>query len=398
MSRASAWFEKQQAPGALWLEACHTDKSGNPIPTFHNACLGLEGDPDFRGRLGFDEMRRCPCWDTRPLDDAEVMVIHRSLQKKGLRRLSLEVAHEAVRHIANQSPFHPLKEWLEGLKWDGEERVERWLSTFLGATDDDYHRNVGTMFLVAMVARIFQPGCQADYMLVLEGGQGELKSQACRALAGSEYFSDALPSLGSDDVRTAAHLRGKWLVEISELSAFSKADAALLKSFITRQVEKFIPKFGRMETIEPRQCCFIGTTNDDTYLKDETGGRRFWPVRCGAIKLGELRRARDQLFAEAISLWQDGRHWWPDRAFEKEHIEPVQGARLWVDAWDDPIREYLTSLTLKETSISQVASIALSFDKPRLGLPEQKRIAALLRQQGWELHRSNSERLWKPKA
>jgi predicted P-loop ATPase len=219
----------------------------------------------------------------------------------------------------------------------------------------------------------------------LTQGEGQWQVQtspptACGILAG-EWFSDALPDIGSAGKDTAQHLRGKWLIEIAELSALNRAENAVLKSFITRTTERYRPSYGRKEVIEPRQCIFIGTTNKTVYLHDPTGGRRYWPVLVTCVDLDGLAADRDQLFAEAVKLYRSGTKWWPDPEFEREHIMPEQEARFEADVWDEPIAKHLQKHDT--VTIYTVARDALSIETPRIGTREQRRISAILERFEW---------------
>src|SRR4029077_167441 len=196
---------------------------------------------------------------------------------------------------------------LQGLHWDGVERVDTWLAAYLGAEGTEYARAVGSRWLISAVARIFRPGAKADCCLILEGAQGIRKSTALRTVAG-EYFTDELADLGSKDA--AMQTRGVWIIELSELDNLSHAEVARIKAFMSPHTDLFRPPYGMRLVESPRQCVFAGTVNHGSYLRDETGGRRFWPVVCGKIDIAELQRDRDQLWAEAKAKYRSGASWW----------------------------------------------------------------------------------------
>jgi predicted P-loop ATPase len=389
-ANAAHKFNYRQS-NARWRDNCLKSETGKLIPNVHNAIEALRGDAAIFDAFAFDEMSRLPTlvhaigeprtqFGPRPVEDADVIELQRFLQKAGLYRIATGTVRDAMMHRATERAFHPVRDYLGSVQWDGETRLHRWLATYLGTELSPYTQQIGPMFLISMVARIYRPGCKCDYMLVLEGPQGAYKSSAC-AILGGPWFSDNLPDV-TQRKEAAQHLRDKWLIEVSEMHAMGRAEASQLKAFITSTEERYRPPFGREEVIEPRQSTFIGTTNMATYLRDETGGRRFWPVRVGKIDLDALARDRDQLFAQAVHEFHKGAQWWPDKEFEQQHIAPEQAARFEADAWADLIRDYLVTVT--ETTVPQVAKNALSIDPQKLGRPEQTRIRAAMDWLGWE--------------
>lgn len=345
----------------------------------------LRRDPRWMDAFAYDEMLCAAMLRSadglRPVTEVDIVAVETWLQRYGLQRLGPNTTRDAIEQRAYEHRYHPLRDWLNGLAWDGVARLKDGALTYLGCPPSPYTQAVFPLFLIAMVARIQTPGCKADHMLILEGEQGELKSAFCRNLAGG-YFSDSMPdiTLGKE---VSGHLRGKWLIEIGEMHAFSRAEATLLKSFISRQEERYRPPYGRIEVFEPRQCVFIGTSNAETYLRDETGGRRFWPLKCLAIDLEALRRDREQLFAEAVACFRAGMPWWPDKAFEREHMAPAQEARYEADEWVSIIAEHLDLSTRTEYSIAQIAKDALNIDAKHLGTIEQRRIRAIMTRLKW---------------
>ena len=395
---------------APWLRRCQFGTRKAALANVFNARIALENDPVTQHLLGFDEMLQTAVLfhepgapdqvfqEPRPLQDIDVIRMQIRMQEQGLMTMGLDSVRNAVDEVARGNSYHPLRDYLEGLEWDGVKRINVWLISKLGCEPTPYAQRIGEMFLISMVARIMQPGCKADYMVILESPQGEMKSLACRTLA-EPWFSDSLPDISTSAKDASLHLRGKWLVEISEMHAFSRAEANHLKSFISRQEERYRPPYGHQDIIEPRQCVFIGTTNKDIYLLDETGNRRFWPVKTGvmfAINIAGLREDRDQLFAEAMVAFREGRAWWPDADFEVKEIRPQQDSRYDEDAWIEKAAPFLKASV--HATVGDVAREALHIPIERLGRREQVRIINILKTLGWQSGRRgpNGERRYYP--
>lgn len=375
---------------ASWLKSCILGTTGKPLPILSNATRALRHDPALRGCFAYDEM------DCRPkliaplpgqvdfieqcsVTDTHVILLQEHLQEAGLARIGKDVVHDAIDLYASERRFHPVRDYIESLVWDEKPRVNQWTCTYLGTELSNYTSAIGRMFLIQMMARVYEPGCKADHMPILEGPQGAMKSTACSILGG-RWYSDHMPDIG-EGKDASQHLRGKWVIEVPEMSAMSKPDTARLKAFITRPTERYRPSYGRREVEEPRQCCFIGTTNKEAYLKDETGGRRFWPLKVNEIDINGLIEDRDQLFAEAFRYYQHGTPWWPEAEFEQKYIAPQQEARYDADAWEETIRSWLAGQD--KVLIGDVARGPLGLETARIGRADQNRISAILERLGW---------------
>jgi predicted P-loop ATPase len=385
---------------ADWQQNCILGETGKLLAVLANALAAIQAA--MPRTFTYDEMlcvpmlmqslKEEPDFTPHPVTDVDVALVQVRLQHLGLKRLSKDVVHQAVDVHAYENRFHPVRNYLDALQWDGTARLSKLFPVYFGAEPSRYSETIGAMFIVSMVARIFDPGCKADHLPVIEGPQGILKSTACSVLGG-KWFSDNLPDVAAGkDV--SQHLRGKWLIEVSEMHAMSRAEAAQLKAFITRTTEGYRPSYGRKEVIEPRQCVFVGTTNKDTYLRDETGGRRFWPIKAGTIDINALMRDRDQLFAEAVARFRMGEPWWPDKDFERTHIMPQQAERYESDAWEENIATFVDSKG--KVTVGQVAREAVHIETARIGTADQRRIAAALEQLGWKREKQSwdGKRWW----
>ena len=298
--------------------------------------------------------------------------------------------------LARKNTVHPLQSYLHGLTWDRTPRLGRWLHLYLSAAADDYTSHVGTWWMVSAVARALRPGCQADHLLILEGGQGEGKSTALRTLAGDWYLG-TLPDLRSKD---APHtLQGHWIVEIGELDAFRGASGTRVKDWVTQTTDVYRPAWGHYVLTRPRGCVFAGTTNEANYLRDATGARRFWPVRVGRLDRDALARDRDQLWAEARVALDESVPWWPSDA-ASAMVTTAQEERFDEDAWEGRIAQYVGEHDHHGVTVADVLQVALGLEAKDWGRDQQSRVAHILRRLDWIQHgrRAGSRtRLWMPR-
>lgn len=335
------------------------------------AAQGLQsGEPFVRGQA----------W--RDVDDTRLRVW---LQDTYHTSWPLDDVAKTVNLVADTRHWHPVRERIEAIEWHGEQLLDRWLIDYLGADDTAYTRAVSRKWLISAVARVYQPGCKAECMLVLEGEQGIGKSTAIRCLAlDPHWFSDSELSL-DDAAQSAQALHGKLIVEVPELAALSKAQVETIKAYLSRQIDHYRAPYERRAESIPRQSIFAGSTNDTQYLKDSTGNRRFWPVRCapasGRADTIGLSAVVEQLWAEARQAYLMGETWWLD---DQDHealaiARDIQESRTEDDPWIELLRERL-DLGVRYITTDDVAH-ALGIDiaklDPRTGLRFGKVLKAL---------------------
>lgn len=334
-----------------WLTMLDFDKRLGLKDTFQNYLLILQNDPELKDKLATDDFahRYVVLGDLpwRPLgherywknsDDAEL----RGYFETRYGTVSRNKTSDALDAMFARRRFHPVKDYLNALKWDGIPRADTLLIDYLGAEDTPFNRAVSRKTLCAATARIMQPGIKYDYMLVLIGSQGIGKSSLFSRLAG-KWFSDSLTTVQNKEAYE--QLQNVWVIEMGELAATRKADVESLKHFISKQTDSFRVAYGKHVSEFPRQCIFVGTTNDREFLKDRTGNRRFWPVNVNGHGNKNIWTDLDddeigQIWAEALELWQAGEPLYLDKQLEEE-ARKIQEAHTEESPLFGMIHEYL---------------------------------------------------------
>lgn len=366
-----------------------TDGSARVLCRVHNLILVLANASEWKGRVRFNEFSGRIAIDGVDADDVTPVEIKAAIERKWIpEKIHTSDVLEALSVVARRSPIHPVRDYLRGLTWDGVERINSFFEDHCGCPRDDYHMAVARSLFVSAVARIFKPGCKVDTMVILQSEQGMGKTRLWLALFG-QWCAEVTASLSDKDFY--AGLRGIWAADFSELDAFSRAEATQIKRILTAQSDSYRPHYGRTIQVFPRQCIFVGGTNRDDWNNDPTGARRFFPIHVqGPIDIDVVTAARDQLWAEAVAMFDRGETWWdiPDAQQHQEDI--YQG-----DPWEALLDAYL--IGRESTTVTAVLGECLDIAAGKQSRADQMRAVAILKRAGWARKRTAQGWLYQKK-
>jgi putative DNA primase/helicase len=396
------------AKESAWESMLLRSEKGTPKALLANASTALRYAPEWKGVLSYNEMSRRPvklrsspageCGNWSDVDD---MRFAEWLQNNGIG-VGSKVCFEASSIVAMESSFHPVRDYLKSLEWDGGSRISRLLPDYFGTESTELIWQFSAKWMISAVARAMNPACQVDTCLVLEGQQGIRKSTALRTLAvRDDWFTDQVSELFSGK-EASQDLLGKWIIEIKEIDKLSNHEMGVVKGFMDRRVDHYRPSYGRRSDDFPRHNVFAATTNKREWAVDETGGRRWWPAWCENIKIDLLTRDRDQLWAEAFYEWRAGSRWHLDRDSESL-AKDAQRSRFIEDAWHPEIVSFLDELTSSTLSKFTPGSVSVQEILTKLGVKIEKfdrtlaaRAARCLIAEGWERFReAGGDRPWR---
>ena len=399
---------RRQVQEKAWDTQLLLTAEGNPTECLSNIILILEHHPEWEGAFWFDSVRMLPMMRHEPVGEASLAAIGRWLGVE--MRMSVRsprLIERCLQAVCLQTPRDLLHEWLDGLPaWDETERLSYWLADVAGIERDAYGMDISRLLPVSMVARALDPGCQYRHVVILEGPENAGKSKLVRTLATPEWYVEL--TKGLDNKEAHMMLQGAWVAEFSELDSLSRTEETKLKAFITHQEDTWVPKFSNFKTTSKRRTIFIGTTNEKSYLKGQTGNTRFLPIKVQgeAIRIDLLEDCREQLFAEALVNYQAHPDtWWQlsAEAEQKAHVQREQ--RRQVSVYEDALRDWLdernpVAFEKDETSWPEIAQYFLKLEEPEKWRDKalQKQIADALTAIGWEpctkWRESKTKRVW----
>jgi predicted P-loop ATPase len=425
------------APKPDWMGLLERSANGgDPWPTVANAMLVLANDAKFKGMLGHDTFSgervlrsapppfqqdnlAAPGPYPRGWTNSDISLVLGYCQRVWGRKWTRSVVADAMEAVAEQNPFHPVLNWIDGLVWDEVKRIDTWLVTafdpvneFNRDSDDwkareKYYSAIGWKMLVASVRRLRRPAVKFDSILILEGEQRLGKSTAIETLYGRRFFTDTVFA----DLRNkeaAQGLHGKWVVEFSEIEQIIRSDVETLKAFLSRNTDHFRPPYERHFRDVERQGVFFGTTNQQDYLKDTTGNTRFWMAACQKADVEWIAANRDQLWAEAAAREAEGDKWrlWLDTSELQADAERLTSARMREDIWQVAVARWLDKteeeraaakkqvaqkiateteafLAVEPIFIARILEHAIGMSKDKMSKQAEMRVADVLKALGW---------------
>lgn len=407
-----------------WLAPYYNKDKKSWMASRKMVILILERDPALQSVLAYNELsnnvqsRALWPWPHAQLGDVtdavDLLLGKYLTDQYGLPSIARASLSEAIQTVAHTRRFHPIREQLQAMEWDGVSRIDKWLVHAMGETPAtlrpallEYLQIVGRCWLLGMVYRVMEPGCKFDYCPVLEGEGGLRKSTLVEILASTPFFSDTPFEVGRGK-EAQEQVQGLWLYEIAELTHFSKAEVGAIKAFITSKVDRYRVAYGTTVGSFARQCVLVGTTNENTYLRDRTGNRRFWPIPVRHVINTEwVAKFRTQLLAEAYVLYGQRAPYTPTPEQEKRLFVPMQESRLVETAVQSDLQQVLTrsptaagigAVVNDLTEFVTIAQLvlALGVDAAKSTPALEAQIRGWLDHEGWERikKRVNGARAW----
>jgi putative DNA primase/helicase len=379
------------APDFDWMSRLELNTYSKPKSTSGNTYLILSNDDAWKDAIGWNERSlRVIARKDLPIG----VKAGEELQERHASEIAVwfydawrmpnpktSIILTEVGSAAQINTFDPVRDWLATLVWDKVPRVDSWLINAAGCDDDEagYNVAVGSKFLIGAVARALRPGCKLDTLPVLCGDQNTLKSTTLKALCHDEaWFSDSFSAaeIGNKDATLKIH--GPWIIEIPEIDAMGKREAAVVKAFVSSATDRFRHPFGRTTGDHPRRCAFSATVNPRSYLSDPTGNRRFWTVQFRRPNIDWVIANREQLWAEAVVRFKAGEAWWFSREMEVAAAKVAERHRI-QDSWEVTIQSYLDGLPPgRAVCAADIQSDVLNLEPMHRNKNTDMRVAAIL--------------------
>ena len=394
---AKAHPDVLMGPGAAvvdWRHDLQTNSKGIPYACLANISIILRHDAEYQGQLRYNlfskhievgaqetdqygRIQRTRQW----IDNDNFKLASYLLKHYRMVVTSPSQCANAVEEVAHESSYDPILTWLQGLPpWDKEDRLSTFFEDYCEVPKDEYTQHCGRSLFLSLVARAYNPGCQVDTTIVLQGPEGARKTSLCRLLGGP-WFREIVLSFDSKDFYQT--LGQTWLGELAELDSFKRSEQTRIKAMLTTKTDTYRPSYGRYEIEQPRRAVFVGTTNDLEFLVDPHGGRRFFPITVGTINLDAIAAVLPQLFAEARDRFHAGESWWEESP--EVHTEAVtrrENVRE-IDPWEATIAQYCRTAAGAISMMDILGSMCLAIPTERQSRVHSTRAGLILHKLGY---------------